>query len=213
VLTQIVSEAIGLPPENDLVWVSPLEEDKFAEYMDGSFLRALRLEHLGQSLTEFWPRSGPRWDGLARIETEGALSGVLLLEAKSYPKEMESDGCRAAGASLKRIQRAFADAKRWWGVADSADWLGPLYQCANRLAHVYFLREQHGVPTWLVNLCVVDDPTWMATSREEWTSHLAQMPARLGFRTPSIPWVADVFVEGRPESELFGDKKAIDATG
>ena len=127
--------------------------------MDGAFLRALELERLVPSLAAFWPRSGPQWDGLARVETARALSGVVLVEAKSYPQEMERNSCGAKGASLDQIREALEDTKRWLAVPDSVDWLGSLYQFANRLAHVYFLRERHGIPTWLVNLCVVDDPT------------------------------------------------------
>ena len=157
-LSQKTAKAIGLPAASSLVWTSPLEEDRFAEYMDRSFLRALGLERLAPSLAAFWPRSGPRWDGLARVETARALSGVVLVEAKSYPKEMEGGGCKAEGASLGQIREALEEAKRWFAVPDSVDWLGPWYQFANRLAHVYFLRERHGIPTWLVNVCVVDAP-------------------------------------------------------
>ena len=208
-LSQKTTKAIELPAASSLVWTSPLEEDRFAEYMDEAFLRVLGLEHLTPSLAEFWPKSGPRWDGLARVETAGALSGVVLVEAKSYPKEMEGGGCKAKGASLCQIRKALKEAKRWFAVPDSVDWLGPLYQFANRLAHVYFLRERHGIPTWLVNLCVVDDPTWearwKATPRTEWISYMADLGARSGFGGRPIPWVTNVFLAGQPRSELFGD--------
>ena len=207
-MSQATAEAIDLPATSSLVWTSPLEEDRFAEYLDRSFLRAVGLEHLAPSLAAFWPRSGPRWDGLARIETAGTLSGVVLMEAKSYPEEMEGGGCKAEGASLRQIQHALAEAKRWFAVPESADWLRALYQFANRLAHVYFLRERHGIATWLVNLCVIDDPTWKATSQTEWTAHMAELRARLGFDGRPIPWVADVFVAGRRRSELLGDDLA-----
>ena len=142
-LSEATAQAIGLPVTSSLVWTSPLEEDCFAEYRDRFFLRAVGLQHLAPSLGAFWPRRGPCWDGLARIETAAALSGVVLVEAKSYPEEMEGSGCKAEGASLQKIQiqRALEEAKTWWfAVPESADWLGPLYQFANRLAHVYLLR-------------------------------------------------------------------------
>src|SRR2546429_687735 len=50
-----------------LKWVSPLEEERFAEYLDASFLAALGLAELSGMLTEFWPQGGPRWDALARV--------------------------------------------------------------------------------------------------------------------------------------------------
>ena len=185
-----------------------MEEDCFAEYRDRFFLRAVGLQHLAPSLKAFWPRRGPCWDGLARIETAAALSGVVLVEAKSYPEEMEGSGCKAEGASLQQIQRALEEAKRWCAVPESTDWLGPLYQFANRLAHVYFLRERHGIPTWLANVCFIDDPTRKATSRTEWTAHMTALRSRLGFDGRPIPWVVDVFLEGQSRSELFDDDLA-----
>ena len=207
-LSEATAQAIGLPVTSSLVWTSPLEEDCFAEYRDRFFLRAVGLQHLAPSLKAFWPRRGPCWDGLARIETAAALSGVVLVEAKSYPEEMEGSGCKAEGASLQQIQRALEEAKRWCAVPESTDWLGPLYQFANRLAHVYFLRERHGIPTWLANVCFIEDPTRKATSRTEWTAHMTALRSRLGFDGRPIPWVVDVFLEGQSRSELFDDDLA-----
>ena len=203
-LSRATADAIGLPSRSSLVWKSPLEEERFAEYRDAAFLRVVGLEHLTPSLAAFWPRRGPCWDGLARIETAGVLSGVVLVEAKSYPQEMKGSGCRATGASLKQIQKALRAAQKWLSVPESADWYGPLYQFANRLSHVYFLRERHGIPTWLVNLCMVDDPTWKATSERGWVTHMIGMREQLGFSHRPIPWVADVFQLGRSRNELFG---------
>lgn len=207
-LSRLTARAIGLPATSSLVWTSPLEERCFAEYRDGAFLHAVGLEHLAASLHDFWPRPGPSWDGLARIKTDGAANGVVLVEAKSYPKEMEGRGCQAKPASLKQIRHALEDTKRWFGVPESADWLGSLYQFANRLAHVYFLRELNGIPAWLANLCIIDDPTWKATSRDAWTAHMPTMRERLGFGDRRIPWVRDVFLPGRSRSELFTDDPA-----
>ena len=211
-LSEATAQAIGLPVTSSLVWTSPLEDECFAEYRDRSFLRAVGLERLAPSLRAFWPQSGPRWDGLAKIETAGALSGVVLVEAKSYLEEMEGDGCKAKKASLDQIQKSLTEAKRWFDVPESADWLRPLYQFANRLAHVYFLRERHGIATWLVNVCVTNDPTWKATSRTEWTAHMTAVRARLGFDGRPIPWVADVFLAGRSRNELFNDDLASEVS-
>ena len=161
----------------ELEWVSPLEKDGFAEYRDEAFLAALGHSDLAVVLAAFWPRGGPQWDALAtvRLGDQTSLqgghsakpsSGVLLVEAKSYPAEMESSGCRAGGRSRALIERSLTEAMRWFG-ADPADWCGPLYQFANRLAHVYFFRERAGVPAWFVNVCFVNDPR-TPTTEEEW---------------------------------------------
>ena len=91
--------------------------------------------------------------------------GVLLVEAMSYTEELYGGGCGATGTSLIKIKAALQRTRRWLGVVDQVDWLGPLYPGANRLAHLYFLREILGVPTWFVNVCFTGDPR-RPTARE-----------------------------------------------
>ena len=160
-------------------WVSPLEEEGFVEYRDGAFLGALNLSDLSGKLAGFWPKGGPVWDGLARVTLpEFERTGVLLVEAKSYPLEMYSNGCCASKASRSRSVDALQRTQQWLGV-DNSDWTGPLYQSANRLAHLYFLRGLAGVPTWFVNVCVTGDPH-CPTSQLAWQEALKSAKAALG---------------------------------
>jgi hypothetical protein len=215
-LTRAILSAIPELSSLDAVleWVSPLEKELFQEYRDGAFLAALGLTELGPALADFWPRGGPQWDALARIippsfSASGRPSkvvpemGALLVEAKSYPGEMIADGCRAAGRSRTKIERSLAEARQWL-EAGEGDWCGSFYQLANRLAHVYFLRERAGTPAWLVNLCFVDDPR-SPTSEEEWQQGLAAARAALGLGPAPVPYVADVFLPGLGK-ELFEDQ-------
>ena len=142
-----------------LNWASPLLKEKCAEYKDRAFLSAVGLEHCYEALRGFWPRRGPVWDALAAVEfdKERELRGVVLVEAKSYPDEVYGPGCQASPRSRKRIETALGQAKRWFGVSGHSDWTGPLYQSANRLAHLYFFREVAGVPAWLVNVYFLND--------------------------------------------------------
>jgi hypothetical protein len=64
--------------EKTIQWGSPLKEDTYSEYRDSEFLERVGLAHLVPALRKFWPRNGPCWDALARIE-----SGCVLIEAKS----------------------------------------------------------------------------------------------------------------------------------
>jgi len=144
----------GVYLEN-IQWLSPLEKEKFVELRDGAFLERLGLPGLRSELSAFWPKRGPQWDGLA-LFTPGPR--ILLIEAKSYPEEMIGSGCQASPISRNLIEKSIAKTKRWLRVNENVDWLGPLYQYANRLAHVYFLREIGQIETWLVNLCFFDDP-------------------------------------------------------
>jgi len=176
VLESAVASAVGRSAEA-LRWCAPLEEKQFEEPLDRAFLESLKLEKHADDLAAFWPGSGPRWDGLASLAPSDT---VLLIEGKSYPAEMRGSGCQAkARTSLDMITKAIDDTKRWLGADTEADWLGPLYQYGNRLAHVRFLRER-GVEAWLVNLCFTDDETVKPTSEAEWRIGLADAKKELG---------------------------------
>jgi hypothetical protein len=182
-------------------WVSPLEEEGFVEYRGEAFLGALGLPDLSGMLASFWPRGGPVWDGLARVSLpELDRPGVLLVEAKSYPLEMYSNGCCASKVSRSRIVDALQRTQHWLGV-DHTDWTGPLYQTANRLAHLYFLRELAGVPTWLVNVYFTGDQH-RPTSQLAWQEALKSAKAALGLASGPIAFCADIILNAA-DSELF----------
>ena len=193
-----------------LHWVSPLEREKFVEYQDRAFLRALELESLDPQLKRFWPRGGPVWDALAAVEIGGdpAPRGVVLVEAKSYPNEIYGPGCQASPRSRKKIETALRKTKSWLGVPKNIDWTGPLYQSANRLAHLYFFREEVSIPAWLVNVYFLDDPD-SPTTREKWRVGLRQVKAELGLANIDVPHAAELFLEARKRRELVGERSAV----
>lgn len=194
-LAAALAGAVGHPSDS-LKWIAPVEESKFDELLDEAFIRALGLGAHAEALCAFWPGSGPRWDGLARLEPSGT---VLLVEGKSYPAEMRGSGCQARDLeSIRLIDAALDDTKRWLGVPADRDWKGDLYQYANRLAHVRFLRDL-GVEAWLVNLCFLDDPTKNPTNAGTWTAALAQAKKDLGVADISHLAV-DVLLPGLPLS-------------
>jgi len=188
------------------VWVSPLESERFAEYRDGQFLAALGLSRLHDGLAEFWPEGGPRWDGLAIVNNPARSDGLayLLVEAKSYPEVAFGPGCRAQPDSRRAIETALRATRTWAGADESADWQGRLYQYANRLAHVYFLREKGGLATWLVNLCFLNDPH-RPTGRAEWDVGLMAIREELGFRDRQVPYTFNVLLSARDRWEFAKD--------
>lgn len=190
-------------------WVSPLEEQRFIEYQDRASLQALGLEHLAGPLSRFWPRGGPIWDALAIVEIGGDLRhrGAVLVEAKSHPSEIYGGGCRASPKSRRKIEAALEQTKRWLGVPRDVDWTGPLYQSANRLAHLYFLSKVVGVPAWLVNVYFMGD-SHSPTSREEFGAALGKIKAELGLTGIVVPHAADLFLKARERRELIGGTKA-----
>jgi hypothetical protein len=182
-------------------WVAPLESANFAEYCDIDFLRVLGLDKFEKQLVAFWPTRGPHWDGLAVLRNGQTDWGYLIVEAKSYVDEMKSNCTASSGVSLAKIDAALAKTKTWLGVRQDIDWKRDLYQAANRLAHLYFLRQVVGVEAWLVNLCFMDD-CHRRTSAAEWMAGLGAAKLRLGLPA-TIPWVSDVLVPARNREELF----------
>jgi hypothetical protein len=188
-ILQALPSLAALAPE--IEWVSPLERQRYAEFRDDEFLTALGIDRLSASLREFWPRRGPQWDALAKVCWNGG-EGVLLVEAKSYFGELYSAGCMASPQSRAQIEAALARAKNWVGASQTTDWCGPLFQYANRLAHLYWLREAARVPAWLAHVCFVGDPR-TPTSRSLWETAIEAAESELGLARP-CPYAAAVFL-------------------
>lgn len=131
----LVLQPAGTP---ELEWLSPRENDDWAEYRDGTMLSKLGLDHLEKSLSEFWPRGGPVWDGLARSgET------VFLVEAKSHvPEFLSSPSAAKAPQSREMIRLAMENTRLHLGADERSDWTRVFFQYANRLAHLWWLRQE-----------------------------------------------------------------------
>lgn len=134
-------------------WLSPRRADGFAEYRDRSFLDVTGLGHLGSELALFWPRSGPQWDGLAALP-----DGLVLVEAKAHLREFMTDPSQASERSLVMIRAAFAAVQENLGIKPRADWTSVFYQYANRLAHLWWLR-QRGQNAHLLFISFLGDDT------------------------------------------------------
>ena len=187
----------GVEMSGDIDWVSPLENDDFAEYADSDFLDRLDICLKRRPLMDFWPPSGPRWDGLARCG-----DSVLLIEAKAYVAELATDPCGAGGESRRKIEDAMSETKAFLRVGSKTDWTRCFYQYANRLAHLYLLRELNGFDAYLLNIYFVGDKTRkMPASRADWVAAATLAKAHLRL-SPSSRWLAayakDVFVDVAP---------------
>lgn len=182
-------------------WVSPLARDEYVEYRDEDFLRAVGLSDSAVELRKFWPRGGPCWDALGVIsDSEAKLPpSVILLEAKSHIPEIYGFGCQATPHSFDLIERSLAAAKQWCGARTNADWTGPLYQSANRFAHLYLIREVLHRPAWLVNLYFLNDTIGPA-NRDEWGVELRKVKSSLGIDA-AVPFAVDVFLPALPDIE------------
>lgn len=172
-----------------LRWISPLKERQYREYRDKEFLEQIGAAHLAAELKKFWPVRGPRWDALASV----ANWGCVLVEAKSHVPEVYGSGCCALGDSLSVITSSLSKTKTRLGVPPDADWLGPLYQSANRIAHLLFLREIGNLNAFLLNIYFTDDPH-SPTAVNEWNYAIQRVNEQLGL-TKIVPYSAHTFLK------------------
>jgi hypothetical protein len=175
-------------------WVSPIAQDNYIEYRDTDFMRAVGLGESADELATFWPSGGPSWDALAIIsDSDGRIRpNVVLVEAKSHIPEIYGSGCQAGTHSRVLIEKALTASKQWCGASADADWTGPLYQSANRFAHLYFIRERLKLQAWLVNLYFIDDPIGPA-DHVAWNAELQKVRGALGL-TSKVPFTIDLFL-------------------
>jgi hypothetical protein len=191
VLNSLLRPAIGLDANDNISWLSPLKENGYREFHDNAFLECLKVNLTAYPLETFWPYSGPRWDGLVKT----SRGDVLLLEAKSHIGEMLSE-CAASAASRPLINASLDAAKNFFGAGAKSDWTQPFYQYANRLAHLYLLREKNGCPAWLVNIYFVNDNEMKGPNTvNEWRGALEMTKRVLGLGKSPIPFAVDVFVD------------------
>ncbi|MFC1889441.1 hypothetical protein ACFL4G_06765 [Thermodesulfobacteriota bacterium] len=153
-LNQKLITLFGWAPTEKIHWLSPVKEDDYAEYYDQDFLVRLSICNLNVPLSDFWPSSGARWDGLARTES----GKVILVEAKAYIEEGVDYKSKAGEKSFARIQQSLEAAKSDFGANKDAPWESPFYQYANRLAHLYFLHRLNGLDAYLLFLYFADAP-------------------------------------------------------
>ncbi|MBS0266898.1 MAG: hypothetical protein JSS02_33535 [Planctomycetes bacterium] len=174
ILNHAVRQATGIAPQTDIHWKSPLADDDFAEYFDQAFLNRLQVTPSNVPLNEFWPNGGPHWDGLAITST----AEVILVEAKANITEFATDPCGAeSAASIEQIRKSLNQVQQFMDIRGNRCrpelWFNAFYQYANRLAHLYFLREVNGIPTHLIFLDIVNDPDSgndAVKSADEWKS-------------------------------------------
>ena len=160
----LLEEAVRstVPVTEDIRWLSPLASDGFRMYRDVAFLDRLDVQLRHRPLQDFWPARGPRWGGLARC---GA--NVLLVEAATHAQEFDTACQASSAASIRKIRRALAETQHFLGADTDADWASRYYQYANRLAHLYLLRELNGLDAFLVVVCFVNGSAGAPASRYE----------------------------------------------
>lgn len=202
-LNKRIRERVKNLSRQEICWVSPLKKDDFAEYRDADFLRRMGISELNGKLVQFWPKNGPQWDALGKTNDGEAF---FLVEAKANVPELVSF-CGAKDAeSLANISKSLSATQRWLNCrSPKIDWKNGFYQYANRLAHLYFLRELNHKEAYLIFIYFVNDSTHISTSCESWNSALKLQRKLLGLSAKSLTGkVIDIFMSANEISPILG---------
>jgi len=149
ILDSHIRAAGCLPDRLPVSWQSPLATDEYSEYRDAGFLERLDLSLHKDSLRQFWPSRGPQWDALG-VQKDLPRPRYYVVEAKANIPEIVST-CQAEDPdSVRLIESSLDRARTHFGAPRNPVWLQGFYQYANRLAHLYFLREIAKVDAILV---------------------------------------------------------------
>ena len=189
-----VRAVCNIGPDKTITWVSPLMDDDYAEYRDEDFLNRLGITLSRRPLDTFWPHRGPQWDALGRTEN----GSVLLVEAKANILEILSSGTRAKEKSRRLIDNSIREVQDFLRVDHTICWTGKLYQYANRLAHLYLLRELNGIDAHLLFVYFTGDKDVNGPkSIIEWESALTVVKGVLGIgkRHRLSKYVSEVFID------------------
>jgi len=190
-LSSRIAEELKLPESERIRWLSPLKNDEYAEYSDWESLNLLGVSLKKRPLADFWPENGPQWDALGKSNSEK----LFLIEAKSHIGELSSS-TRAENNSLQKICRSLEETKSSLGSNAKVDWSRGFYQYANRLAHLYLLR-QNDLPAYLVFVYFLNDSEMAGPATiDQWKGAIELLHTYLGITRHKLQkYTADVFID------------------
>ena len=190
-LSNPIINAIGADREESIEWLSPKAGDDYSEYRDQAFLDLLGIKVSKIKLKDFWPKRGPQWDALGRIEHKA----YFLVEAKAHVSEIVSSSQAKSPKSISLINKSLDETKDYLKLNPNIDLSKEFYQHSNRLAHLYLLRKLNDIPAYLVFVYFVNDNTHIPTTIDEWNGALHLMYAILGTHRHTLSkYIIDVFI-------------------
>lgn len=213
-LNRLIHDATGIATDCEIHWKSPLASQDYVEYRDQAFLNQIGTSAPKVPLKDFWPNKGAVWDGLATTSSDD----VILVEAKANIPEFASSPCGAvAQSSLDLIHQSLGKVQRFMKVHQNRQnpelWANAFYQYANRLAHLYYLRELNKVPAHLIFLDFYKDPDSGETgvkSADEWKSLILLVESCLGIprNSPLMKFVHHIDID---VGEIENQSQVIDS--
>jgi len=179
---------------SNIQWLSPLKEDRYAEYSDSSFINRLEINSLKVNLDKFWPKNGPQWDALGK----GDKREIFLVESNADIPEIVTQGLEARNTKPVRvIKKSLETTKSYLEIKNKTDWSGTFYQYTNRLAHLYYLRILNRVPAYLVFVYFIGDERVSGPKTiEEWKAAITVMKKHLGVEKHKLSkHIAEIFIQ------------------
>jgi hypothetical protein len=130
--------ALGLT--QPIEWLAfPLTKTGDREFRGLEFLKDTGNDEALRAWALFWPPRGraQAWDLVGRSGDQW-----VLVEAKASWPEFVTTRCKAQGDGYRKIRRTLGRVQRDLGVNRWFDWTETYYQHANRLAVLWFLRQE-----------------------------------------------------------------------
>jgi len=192
-LNALILNKIPKIKSENMEWLSPKSNDKFAEFSDDEFICKLQL-NLKKKLIEFWPKGGPQWDALGKTDT----NEIFLIEAKANIREIVTSSTGAKNkTSLDLINKSLKETKSYLNIKNEIDWSGEFYQYTNRISHLYFLRVINKIKAYLINIYFINDKSVNGpSSKKEWLAALMVLKNYLGVgRHKLSKYMIDLFID------------------
>lgn len=193
ILNDQLRASIGFNQATYIEWLSPKEQEHYAEYKDQAFIEKLAIDpSLRVPLHEFWPKNGPQWDGLGKV-----ANSVLLVEAKANIPELNSSPSSASNEKSRQlIFNSLQETKDFLQCKSTLDWRNHYYQYANRVAHLYYFRVLNDVPAYLVFIYFIGDTSVNGPSnKKEWQEAIQVMKNKMGIpeQHPLSNYIVELF--------------------
>lgn len=147
-------------------WISPLSKDEYAEYKLNQN-DIVELIGISKASYSFWPTNQPQWDAIGMTEDT-----IVLVEAKAHLKELNSYLSATSEKSkilICETMRSVFD--KYYSGGNFEKWTKKHYQLGNRLTFLKMINKlasNSGKQVKLVLLNIVNDPTHIPTTEDEW---------------------------------------------
>jgi len=151
------------------IWISPQAPDLKKEYRNG-FIKVKALNYCGdKKIKDFWPSTGPSWDGVIVTESENGKKGLILIEAKANLDEMKPSKTKSiSNENSELIHNSIKYVSKKFNIKLNNK---ISYQLLNRLTFLAKLNEYFEIETKLIYLHFINDTSYKPTKKEQFVNY------------------------------------------